>query len=61
MSYSAKVKNELVRLPAQDDGEQVAQLAGIARMDGSILIGSGKRIALVLVSENAAGARQAYR
>ncbi|MBS5915687.1 MAG: DNA-binding protein WhiA [Clostridiales bacterium] len=60
MSYSAKVKNELVRLPAQDDGEQVAQLAGIARMDGSILIGSGKRIALVLVSENAAVARQAY-
>ncbi|MFP5527320.1 DNA-binding protein WhiA [Peptococcus simiae] len=60
MSYSAKVKNELVHLSDLDEREQVAQLAGIARMDGSILIGAGKQISLALVSEHAAVARQAY-
>lgn len=60
MSYSAEVKNELVRLEPQDVAEQVAQLAGLVRMDGTILIGSGKRLSLELISENAAVARQAY-
>ncbi len=60
MSYSNDIKNELVRIQPETEAEKVAELAGLVRMDGSILIGSGKRISLELVSENAAVARQAY-
>ncbi len=60
MSYSGDVKNELVRIEPQDLNEQVAQLAGLVRMDGTILIGSQKRVSLEIISENAAVARQAY-
>lgn len=60
MSYSGNVKDELVRIKPQDQQEQVAQLAGIVRMDGTILIGSGKRISLDVISESASVSRQVY-
>lgn len=60
MSFSNDVKNELIHLSRQEEKETVALLAGLVRMDGTILIGSGMKISLQLVSENAAVARFAY-
>lgn len=60
MSYSNDMKNELIRIPLQDESEQVSLLAGIVRTNGTILIGSGRRIGLQVVSENAAVARGVY-
>jgi DNA-binding protein WhiA len=60
MSYSNDMKNELIHIPLQDQSEQVSLLAGIVRTNGTILIGSGRRIGLQVVSENAAVARGVY-
>ncbi|MDO4280716.1 MAG: DNA-binding protein WhiA [Peptococcaceae bacterium] len=60
MSFSNDIKNELLRLPVNDDSEKVALLAGLARMDGRILIGTQRKISLQLNSENAAVARLAF-
>lgn len=38
MSFSNDIKNELLRLAYNDDSERVALLAGLVRMDGTILI-----------------------
>lgn len=59
MSFSNEIKNELLRLEYSDDSERVSLLAGLTRMDGTILIGAGRQISLQLVSENAAVARLA--
>ena len=60
MSFSNDIKNELLRLEYADDSERVSLLAGLARMDGTILIGAGRQISLQLVSENAAVARLVF-
>lgn len=60
MSFSNDIKNELLRLEYTDDSERVSLLAGLARMDGTILIGAGRQISLQLVSENAAVARLVF-
>lgn len=60
MSFSNDIKNELIRIPYEDDSEKVSLLAGLVRTDGTILIGAGQKISLQLVSENAAVARLAY-
>ena len=60
MSFSNDIKNELLRLAYNDDSERVALLAGLVRMDGTILIAAKQRISLQLVSENAAVARLAF-
>ena len=39
MSFSNDIKNELLRLDYTDDAERVSLLAGLTRMDGTILIG----------------------
>lgn len=59
MSFSNDIKNELLRLDYTDDAERVSLLAGLTRMDGTILIGSKRAISLQLSSENAAVARLA--
>lgn len=59
MSFSNEIKNELLRLEYTDDAERVSLLAGLTRMDGTILIGTKRAISLQLSSENAAVARLA--
>ena len=54
-----EIKNELLRMEYTDDAERVSLLAGLTRMDGTILIGSKRSISLQLSSENAAVARLA--
>ena len=60
LSFSNEIKNELLRLEYNDDSERVALLAGLVRMDGTILIAARQQISLQLVSENAAVARLAF-
>ncbi len=61
MSFSHDVKDELARVEVPSRCCQIAELAGLVRMDGTILIGSHKRIQLELVTENAAVARMAFK
>lgn len=60
MSYSNNVKNELTRLVPVGENEKIAQLAGLIRVNGTILISSGQQLSLQVVTENAAVARQVY-
>lgn len=61
MSFSHDVKDELARVEVPSRCCQIAELAGLVRMDGTILIGSHKRIQLELITENAAVARMAFK
>lgn len=60
MSFSTTVKDELTRIEPDKDAIRVSQLAGMVRMDGTILIGAHKSVSLEIVSENASVARLAY-
>ena len=61
MSFSNEIKNELAHLEYGRHCCEVAELAGLVRMDGTILIGNKKGIGLELVTENAAVARKAFK
>ena len=61
MSFSHEIKNELAHLEHDKRCCEIAELAGLVRMDGNILIGSRKGIGLELVTENNAVARKAYK
>jgi len=61
MSFSNIVKNELAHIENLEPCCHLAQLAGLVRMDGTILIGSKRSLALELVTENAAIARMAFK
>lgn len=61
MSFSHEIKNELAHLEQDRRCCEIAELAGLVRMDGNILIGSRKGIGLELVTENNAVARKAYK
>lgn len=61
MSFSNEIKNELAHMEPKKKCCELAELAGLVRMDGTILIGGRNRIGLVLVTENAAVARKAYK
>ncbi|KJS19083.1 MAG: sporulation regulator WhiA [Clostridiaceae bacterium BRH_c20a] len=61
MSFSEKTKNELARIILKDRCCQMAELAGLVRMDGTILISSKNQIGLELTTENAAVARKILR
>jgi len=61
MSFAEKTKNELARIISKDWCCQMAELAGLVRMDGTILISSNNRIGLELTTENAAVARKILR
>ena len=61
MSFSHEIKNELAHLEPNSRCCEIAELAGLVRMDGTILIGNRKGIGLELVTENNAVARKAYK
>ena len=61
MSFSHEIKNELAHLEPDSRCCEIAELAGLVRMDGTILIGNRKGIGLELVTENNAVARKAYK
>lgn len=61
MSFSNEIKNELAHLEQEKKCCEIAELAGLVRMDGTILIGSRKGIGLELTTENAAVARKAFK
>lgn len=61
MSFSHEIKNELAHLEPDARCCEIAELAGLVRMDGTILIGNRKGIGLELVTENNAVARKAYK
>lgn len=61
MSFSAKTKNELARIIDDKRCCQKAELAGLVRMDGTILISTHNRVGLELTTENAAIARKVLK
>jgi DNA-binding protein WhiA len=61
ISFSEKTKNELARIIPEDRCCQMAELAGLVRMDGTILISAKNQIGLELSTENAAVARKVLR
>ena len=61
MSFSNEIKNELAHLEPETKCCEIAELAGLVRMDGTILIGNKNGIGLELNTENAAVARKAFK
>ena len=61
MSFSAKTKNDLARILPEKRCCQIAELAGLVRMDGTILISSNNQMGLELTTENAAVARKTLK
>lgn len=59
MSFSAATKNELARVNSVSRCCKLAELAALARLDGSIQI-SGRRVYLRIINENAAVARKIF-
>ncbi|SJZ41640.1 DNA-binding protein WhiA [Selenihalanaerobacter shriftii] len=60
MSFSEQVKNEVARIDIENDCCGWAELAALIRLDGSLEI-VRKRLALKIVSQQAAVARKIYR
>lgn len=60
MSFSSDVKNELARIDATDTAEDKAELLGLLRMSGAIVI-RGQNIGIRFSTENAALARKVLR
>lgn len=60
MNFSTYVKEELCRIKVEDEALKVSALAGIVRMDGTILIGAQKSVSLELISENPSVAKLSY-
>lgn len=58
MSFSSKTKNALARIIPENKCCQIAELAGLVRIGGTILISSHNQIGLELSTENAAVARK---
>jgi len=61
MSFSNEIKNELAHRETERKCCEIAELAGLVRMDGTILIGNRRGIGLELTTENAAVARKAFK
>ncbi|NLT94046.1 MAG: DNA-binding protein WhiA [Clostridia bacterium] len=61
MSFSEKTKNELAHVIPRQRCCQMAELAGLVRVDGTILISAHNQIGLELATENAAVARKGLR
>lgn len=59
MTYALRVKNELARLEMKKTCCQAAELAAFIRLGGNVQI-SGKRLALNVVTSNAAVARRIF-
>lgn len=60
MSFSSTTKNELSRIPLNDDCCALAELAALVRMNGTIQIMGMKKINLKFATENAAIARRIF-
>lgn len=60
MTFSATTKNELSRLPINDNCCAIAELSAIIRMSGTIQISGMKQINLRFTTENAAIARRIF-
>ncbi|SDC70404.1 MULTISPECIES: DNA-binding protein WhiA [unclassified Candidatus Frackibacter] len=60
MSFSDQVKNEVARINPEDECCGWAELSALVRLNGSLEI-VRKRLALKIVSQNAAVARKIYR
>lgn len=61
MSFSATTKEELARMSGQKSCCELAELAALVRMDGTLQISSHQEYALNVTTENAAVARRIYR
>lgn len=59
MSFSTVTKNELARVNSAGNCCKLAELAALARLDGSIQI-SGRRVYLRIINENAAVVRKIF-
>ena len=60
MSFSRRTKNELSRLVVNKPCCQLAELSALVRFGGIIQLSSGRRLALNIVTENAAVARRVF-
>ncbi|GAW93186.1 DNA-binding protein WhiA [Calderihabitans maritimus] len=60
MSFSQKVKNELARKLSPRKCCQLAELAGLIRMDGTVQIRGKEDIGILVSTENAAVARKIF-
>ena len=60
MTFSQKTKNELSKLPIEDECCSLAELSALVRMCGTIQISGGKNINLKFSSENASIARRIF-
>ncbi|MCR4441640.1 MAG: DNA-binding protein WhiA [Peptococcaceae bacterium] len=61
MSFSTQAKDELARILPEKSCCQLAELAALVRMDGTINISAGHRIGLQVKTESAAVARKIFR
>lgn len=61
MSFSNTIKNELAHIEDRPRCCQIAELAAIVRMDGTIFIGGKNGVGLELTTENAAVARKSFK
>ncbi|HEX3015439.1 MAG TPA: DNA-binding protein WhiA [Desulfobacteria bacterium] len=61
MSFSGKVKEELARLEMKRSCCQLAELAALVRMDGTLQISANRRMALYVQTESAPVARKIYK
>lgn len=60
MSFSSSTKNELSRIPIEDNCCALAELAALARMNVTIKISRNNKIVLKFTTENAAIARRIF-
>ncbi len=60
-SFSAAVKAELARIYPDKDCCRMAELAAIARLDGTVTIGRNQGMGLYITTEYSAVARKVYR
>ena len=61
MSFSAQTKDELAHVYTEKRCCQLAELAALVRMDGTICISSEHKVGLQVTTENAAVARKIFR
>ena len=61
MSFSADTKEELARLGGQKSCCELAELAALVRMDGTLQISANQKYALNVTTESAPVARKIFR
>jgi len=60
MSFSATTKDELARLEINNQCCELAELAALIRMDGTLQISANQQYSLNVITENASVARRTY-